>query len=83
MDYGMISKIEKGKMYAEERAERIDFESLRVRIQGDNNDAPHIVEYNEGVWSCDCDFFGSRNVCSHVIAIERVLQNMVEIAQTD
>lgn len=81
MDYGMIGKIKKAKMYAEEGADRIDFESLRVRIQGDNIDAPHIVNYDMGKWDCDCDFFGSRGVCSHTMAIERILQNMVELGQ--
>lgn len=77
MDYGMISKIEKAKIYAEER-ERIAFESLRVRVKGDNN-APHLVEYHLGSWACDCGFFGSRGVCSHTMAIERILSDMVEL----
>ncbi|HSH05085.1 MAG TPA: SWIM zinc finger family protein [Anaerolineae bacterium] len=76
MDYAMISKIEKAKMYAEER-ERIEFESLRVRMEGDNNS--HVVEYKEGEWSCDCTFFQSRSVCSHSMAMERLLRNMVEL----
>jgi hypothetical protein len=77
MDYGMISKIEKAKIYAEQR-DRIRFESLRVRVNGDNN-APHVVEYHGGEWSCDCGFFSSRGVCSHTMAMERVLADMVEI----
>ncbi len=81
MDHGMISKIEKAKMYAEERADRIVFESLRVRLQGDNNESPHVVEYDQGQWHCDCDFFATRGRCSHSMAIERVLPNMVELAQ--
>ena len=36
MDYGMIGKIEKAKIYSEER-ERIEFEAFRVNIQGDND----------------------------------------------
>ena len=83
MDYGMIGKIEKAKIYAEEGADRIDFETLRVRLRGDNNELPHIVEYNFGKWRCDCDFFASRGVCSHSMAIERILRNMVELAQTN
>ncbi|RMH01435.1 MAG: hypothetical protein D6706_01715 [Chloroflexi bacterium] len=78
MDYGMISKIEKAKIYAEER-DRIQFESLRVRIQGDNTEAPHLVSYDNGSWNCDCSFFASRGVCSHTMAMERILANMVEI----
>ena len=36
MDYGMIGKIEKAKIYAEER-ERIRFDSFQVSFQGENN----------------------------------------------
>lgn len=80
MDYGMIGKIEKAKIYAEERADRIQFETMRVLIDGDNHD--HIVTYDAGNWSCDCDFFSTRNVCSHTMAMERVLQNMVQRGET-
>lgn len=76
MDYGMIGKIEKAKMYAEER-DRIQFETFRVRIQGDNN--IHFVSYDHGNWDCDCDFFATRAVCGHTMAMERVLNNMVEL----
>ncbi|PID86055.1 MAG: hypothetical protein CSA11_03415 [Chloroflexi bacterium] len=79
MDYGMISKIEKAKIYSEER-ERITFLSLKVEIAGDNN-APHIIEYNNGVWQCDCDFFASRGLCSHSMAIERILRDMVDLGE--
>lgn len=77
MDYGMIGKIEKAKYYAEERDHRIQFDSLRASINGDNGD--HKVAYEDGVWHCDCDFFNTRNVCSHTMALERVLRNMVEV----
>lgn len=80
MDYGMIGKIEKAKIYAEERADRIKFESMQVRINGDNN--AHVVTYNQGRWQCDCDFFRSRNVCSHTMAMERILENMVLMGET-
>ena len=77
MDYGMIGKIEKGKLYAEER-DRFTFNSFEVQIQGDNN--VHVVTYNQGIWNCDCDFFSTRAVCGHTMAMERVLQDMVQIA---
>jgi hypothetical protein len=75
MDYGMIGKIEKAKIYAEER-DRITFDSFEVSFQGENNN--HIVKYDHGTWSCDCSFFSSRTVCSHTMAIERLLPDMVE-----
>ncbi len=74
MDYGMIGKIEKAKRYAEER-NRIHVESFRATFAGDNN--PHSVEYREGQWKCDCDFFLSRAVCSHTMALERILEGML------
>jgi hypothetical protein len=76
MDYGMIGKIEKSKIYAEER-ERIEFEAFRVNIQGDND--KHIVGYDKGTWNCDCAYFASHAVCGHTMAMERVLKDMVEL----
>jgi hypothetical protein len=75
MDYGMI-KIEKAKIYARER-ERIRFKSLVVELMGDND--KYTVQYDTGAWSCNCDFFYSRGVCSHTMAMERVLGTMVEM----
>ena len=74
MDYGMISKIEKAKRYAEQR-DRIRFTSFSVTLMGENN--PHTVTYHEGQWSCDCSFFKSRGVCSHSMALERILAGML------
>ena len=74
MDYGMIGKIEKAKRYSEER-ERIHIESLRATLDGDNN--PHTVEYSDAAWKCDCDFFLRRGVCSHTMALERILDKML------
>jgi hypothetical protein len=77
MDNGMIGKIEKAKRYAEER-ERIRFESFRATFDGDNN--PHTVEFGSEGWKCDCDFFQRRGVCSHTMALERVLERMLPVS---
>ena len=74
MDYGMIGKIEKAKRYAEER-ERFQFEQFQATITGTNNS--HRIAFDNGEWSCDCDFFLSRGVCSHTMAMERILTNML------
>ncbi len=74
MDSGLIRKIEKAKRYAEQR-DRIRVESLTVTFLGDNN--PHTVHYQNGAWQCDCDFFQSRNRCSHTMALEIILDGMV------
>lgn len=74
MDYGMISKIEKAKRYAEQR-DRIRFVSFEVTFDGDNS--PHAVQYVNQRWQCDCSFFRSRGVCSHTMALERILAGML------
>jgi len=78
MDYGLIGKIEKAKRYAEER-ERIEFKQFAVTFKGSNNN--HDVTYDEGQWHCDCDFFQSRGRCSHTMALETILEEMVAIAR--
>lgn len=80
MDYGLIGKIEKAKRYVEER-ERIKFKQFTVTFEGENND--HTVTYNDGQWQCSCDFFRTRGRCSHTMALETILDGMVEIARPD
>ena len=74
MDYGMIGKIEKAKRYAEER-NRIRFDQFTVTFDGENN--PHVVQFDQGIWQCDCDFFQTRGVCSHTMALERILEGTI------
>ena len=73
MDNGMIRKLTKAKMYAEER-NRIKFNSFSVGFDGKNN--PHTVTYQEGKWECDCDYFIGRETCSHTMALEIILEGM-------
>lgn len=70
MDSGMIGKIQKSKLYATER-ERIKINSLSVTFRGQNN--AHLVSFEDGQWHCDCDFFQTRDRCSHTMALERIL----------
>jgi SWIM zinc finger len=74
MDYGMIGKLEKAKRYAGQR-DRIHFEAFKVTFNGDNN--PHTVDYQNGEWRCDCDFFQTRGRCSHTMALELILDKMI------
>ena len=78
MDYAMIGKIEKAKRYAEER-ERIEFKQFTVIFTGNHSD--HTVTYDEGAWHCNCDFFQSRGRCSHTMALETILAQMVDISR--
>ena len=77
MDYGMIGKIEKAKRYAIER-DRIVFKDFQATFDGDNN--PHTVKFEDGAWHCDCDFFLTRGVCSHTMALVRILEGMLPVS---
>jgi len=74
MDSAMIGKIEKGIRYAQER-DRFEFQQFTVKVQGTHR--THIVSYNNGQWSCGCDFFSRRGRCSHTIGVEKVLGVML------
>lgn len=76
MDHMMIGKIEKAKRYATQR-DRIHFKQFTVVLNGDNN--PHTVHYDNGQWTCDCDFFKLRGMCSHTMAMEKILDPMVQL----
>ncbi len=74
MQSSLIGKIEKAKRYAQE-PERVTFSELSVKFRGENNN--YITEYKEGKWHCSCHFFSSWGVCSHTMALERILGNML------
>ncbi len=74
MDSGMIGKIQKAKFYAEE-PERIRFEQFQASFRGTNSQ--HTLSYERGRWQCSCNFFASRGVCSHTMAMERLLGTML------
>ncbi len=74
MDSGMVSKIEKARRYAEDKT-RVRFDRFEVGFKGDNSD--HAVSYDGGNWQCDCRFFAQRGVCSHTMAMERILAGML------
>jgi hypothetical protein len=79
MDYGMIGKIEKAKRYAEQR-KRFRFNQFDVTFAGENND--HRVTSQDGQFHCDCEFFFMRGRCSHTMAMEHLLTDMLP-AQTE
>jgi len=74
LDSGMIGKLEKAKRYAQERS-RFHFDSFAVTMDGNNN--KHKVEFKDGAWGCDCDFFATRGRCCHTMALEILLEGMV------
>ncbi len=74
MQSSLIGKIEKAKRYAQEK-ERVTFSELSVKFRGENDD--YIINYKDGQWHCSCSFFSSWGLCSHTMALERILSPML------
>jgi len=74
MDSGMISKIQKAGQYAQE-PHRLRFERFEVTFKGNHNS--YKVSYDHGQWQCGCSFFLKRGVCSHTMALEKILGVML------
>ncbi len=74
MQSSLIGKIEKAKLYAQEK-DRITFSEFKVKFRGENDS--YDIGYNDGKWHCSCHFFSTWDTCSHTMALERILDNML------
>ena len=74
MQSSLIGKIEKAKRYAQEK-ERVTFSEFSAKFRGENDD--YITGYKDGKWHCSCHFFSGRGLCSHTMALEQILGNML------
>ncbi len=74
MQSSLIGKIEKAKHYAQE-PNRVTFSELSVKFRGEHND--YDTGYKDGKWYCSCHFFSTWGLCSHTMALERILGNML------
>jgi hypothetical protein len=70
MDSAMIAKISKAREYAQE-PERMEIAGVEVLFKG-KHQSYHVV-FEQGAWKCECDFYMQRGVCSHTMALEKVL----------
>jgi predicted nucleic acid-binding Zn finger protein len=74
MQSSLIGKIEKAKRYAQE-TDRVTFRELVVKFRGENSD--YVVNFKDGKWHCTCSFFSKWGLCSHTMALEKILVNML------
>ena len=74
MDSSIIGKIDKARRYAEEK-DRVSINSFSATFQGNHNS--YDVSFNAGDWDCDCHFFATRATCSHTMALQRMLDEML------
>ena len=74
MQSSLIGKIEKAKRYAEE-PERVTISSFTAVFRGENDD--HALDYREGKWHCNCNFFSQWGACVHIMTLQRLLGKML------
>lgn len=74
MRSSLIGKIEKARIYAQE-PERICVASFSCRVRGDHGS--HTVTLAEGRLRCDCYFFADHDTCSHTMAMQRIMHDLL------
>ena len=74
MDSSIIGKIAKARQYAEQK-DRVNITSFAATFQGNHN--RYDVLFEDGTWRCECHFFATRDVCSHTMALQRILDEML------
>ncbi|MBI4304026.1 MAG: hypothetical protein HY665_06800 [Chloroflexi bacterium] len=74
MQSSLIGKIEKAKRYAQEK-DRITFSELSAQFRGENDN--YNINYRDGKWHCSCHFFSNWGQCSHTMALEKILGEML------
>lgn len=71
----IVSDVKKAKRYSEE-TNRLKVVAFDATFAGKSQD--HRITYNDGKWTSTASFFQQRGVCSHTMAMERMLKGMVE-----
>ena len=74
MRSSLIGKIEKAKRYAQE-PDRVKISGFTAVFHGENDN--HKLSYAEGKWHCSCHFFSQWGICSHIMALQQMLGNML------
>jgi hypothetical protein len=74
MHSSLIGKIQKANLYARE-PERVTFTDFTATFRGEHDS--YEVRYHGGRWSCNCHFFPGWGVCSHVMALQKMIAPML------
>jgi len=74
MQSSLISKVQKANLYAQER-DRVRFSGFEVDFRGEHNS--YTVSYKPNEWHCSCLFFSRNGACSHTMAMEKILADML------
>lgn len=76
MQSSLIGKIEKARRYAQE-TDRVTFSDFSVKFRGENDN--YTTAYKDGKWQCTCNFFANWGLCSHTMALQQILENMLPV----
>jgi len=74
MQSSLIGKVEKANRYAQE-TDRVTFSEFAVKFRGENDE--YDTSYKDGKWHCTCHFFSNWGLCSHTMALEKILADML------
>jgi len=74
MNSSFIGKVEKARRYAEEK-ERVSISTFKATFHG-NHDT-YEVSFDTGTWECQCHFFLNHRTCSHTMALQRILDEVL------
>jgi len=74
MQSSLIGKIEKAHRYAQERG-RVTFADFTASFRGEHD--TYGLSYKEGQWHCSCSFFSKWRLCSHTMALQKILSEML------
>ena len=74
MQSSLIGKIQKANMYARE-PERVKFSGFSTTFRGEHDS--YNVSFRDEQWSCSCHFFPTSGICSHVMALQKLISPML------
>ena len=74
MQSSLIGKIEKAKRYAQE-TDRVTFSEFAVNFRGENDS--YNLGNKDGKWHCSCHFFSIWGLCSHTMALQKIMGKML------
>ena len=74
MQSSLIGKVEKAKRYAQE-TDRVTFSEFSVKFRGEHDN--YTTSLKDGHLHCTCPFFATWKTCSHTMAMEKILNNML------
>lgn len=74
MHSSLIGKIEKAHRYAQE-PERVRINGLSATFHGSHDE--YDVTLADGHWTCNCHTFDAIHTCSHVMALQQLIGQML------